>query len=98
MGARRPCLPIAVLVLLTSALPAPAAKTAFRYEQAQRVIRACVLYVEQPGGGYVNSHPGLIEGLRRSDLCPDDWVFENPMAAPAAVKDRPSYVVKGSPE
>ncbi len=90
---------LAAVAALTTALPATGAKTAFRYEAAQRVIKACVLYVEQtPGAGdYTNSNPYLIEGLRRSDLCPDTWEFENPLADPAVVAGRPNYVVKGNP-
>jgi len=96
---------LAAVAALATALPATGAKTAFRYEAAQRVIKACVLYVEQtPGAGdYRNSNPYLIEGLRRSDLCPDDWEFENPLADPAVVAGRvdaggnPIYVVKGNP-
>ncbi|MCD6359492.1 MAG: PQQ-binding-like beta-propeller repeat protein [Armatimonadetes bacterium] len=97
MRLHRRCCSYIAIVLLAAAMPAMGAKTAFRYEQAQRVIKACVLYVQQPGGSYVNSHPGLIEGLRRTDLCPDDWVFENPLAEAAAVAGRPNYIVKGSP-
>ena len=94
-------LQVAVMVGVTVP-PAVAAKTAFRYEAAQRVIKACVLYIEQPPpeppGTFVNSNPYLIEGLRRSDLCPDDWEFENPLAEPAAASTRPGvYVVKGNP-
>jgi len=85
-------------MLLAGSVPALGAKTAFEYDVAQRVIKACVLYVEQPvAGGFVNSHPGLIEGLRRTDLCPDDWLFENPLADPAVVTGSGTYIVKGSP-
>ncbi len=88
---------LVAIILLSAAVPALGAKTAFRYDIAQRVIKACVLYVEQPGGGWANAHPGVIEGLRRTDLCPDDWAFENPLADAASVSGSATYVVKGSP-
>ena len=83
-------------LILAAAVPALAARTAFRYDPAQRIVNACVLGV---GGQTVAAHPNpyLIEGIRRSDLTPDDWVFENPLAPPAVVAGEATteYVVKG---
>ncbi len=92
----RNCLLLTALILFVVALPAAAARTTFRYDAAQRVIKACVLGV---AGQTPATHPNpyVIEGMRRSDLTPDDWVFENPLAPPTVVSgDTPSdYVVKG---
>ena len=88
-------------MLLAGSVPALGAKTTFQYDVAQRVIKACVLYVDQDPDplveAFINSHPWLIEGLRRTDLCPDDWLFENPLADPAVVTGSGTYVVKGTP-
>ncbi len=92
----RVCLVLMALILFAAAVPAPAARTAFRYDAAQRVIKACVVGV---GGQTAATHPNpyVLEGVRRSDLTPDDWVFENPLAPPTVVLgDATSdYVVKG---
>lgn len=88
----------AVVILLVAATGASAARTSFRYDAAHRVVKACVLGI---GGQQPDTHPNpyVIEGLRRSDLKPDDWVFENPLA-PATVRaddaSQADYAVKGT--
>lgn len=95
----RDCLLLSAFILSVMALPADAARTAFRYDAAQRVVNACVLGV---GLQTADTHPNpyVIEGLRRSELTPDDWVFQNPLAAATVVAgDTPAdYVVKGKRE
>lgn len=43
--------------------------------------------------------PYFVEGVRRSDLTPDDWVFVNPLAPASVVEgDAPAdYVIRGKP-
>lgn len=85
-----------IAVALAAALPAAAARTAFRYDANQRVIHACVLGVS---GQTAADHPNpyIIEGIRRSDLTPDDWVFENPLAPPTVIEGQTAgqFTVKG---
>lgn len=87
---------LSAFILSVMALPAGAARTAFRYDTAQRVVKACVLGI---GAQTADTHPNpyVMEGLRRSELTPDDWVFENPLAPATVVTgDTPAdYVVKG---
>ncbi len=81
---------------LAASLPAMAARTAFRYDATQRVTNACVLGVN---GQTVAGHPNpyIIEGIRRSDLTPDDWTFENPLAPATVIEGdlAADFVVKG---
>ncbi|MGD9495063.1 MAG: hypothetical protein AB7Y46_02010 [Armatimonadota bacterium] len=95
----RSCLLLTALILLVLALPATAARTAFRYDAAQRVIKACVLGLAGQTST-IHPNPYVIEGLRRSDLVPDDWVFENPLAPATAVTGEVpgEYAVKGTRE
>lgn len=92
-------LTVLIGVALAASLPASAAGTAFRYDATQRVINACVLGVN---GQTLADHPSpyIIEGMRRSDLAPEDWNFVNALAPPTVVEGdvAADFVVKGKPE
>ncbi|MEA3402521.1 MAG: hypothetical protein U9R79_14885 [Armatimonadota bacterium] len=92
----RNCLLLAALILLVTAATAMAARTSFRYDAAQRVVNACVLGID-PQTPDTHPNPYVIEGIRRSPLCPDDWVFENPLAGPTVVTGQTpdQFTVKG---
>ncbi|MFW5866235.1 MAG: hypothetical protein ACOCX2_00370 [Armatimonadota bacterium] len=90
--------------MLTAAVSAMAADTAFRYNTAQRVINACVLAVDvdpDPDDvSYEAATPWIFEGMRRPNLTPDDWVFENPLAGGTVVPGRTpdEVLVRGTPQ
>lgn len=106
MRLRRNCLLLSALILVIMAVPVWAARTTFRYDAAQRVVKACVLgmpgqVISSPGPGQtLHPNPYVIEGLRRSDLVPDDWVFENPLAPPTVIAGEVpgEFAVKGTRE
>jgi hypothetical protein len=91
-GAILSCLLTAVIPLLT--LPAPASAARFFHGEPRRV-RACVLLLPStatdqnsvyfPDGQ--NPNPFLFYALdRRTDLRPDSWEFENPIAPPTVTQ------------
>ena len=86
---------LVITILMLAKVPAPA-RTAFEYDTAQRIVKACVVGV---GGQTASNHPNpyLIEGMHRSHLRPDGWVFENPLAPATVVPQRDQEVlVKGN--
>ena len=92
-------LTVLIGVALVAAQPASAAGTAFRYDTAQLVINACVLGVNGQTLADLPS-PYIIEGMRRSDLVPEDWNFVNPLAPATVVEGDAAadFVVRGKPE
>ncbi len=83
-----------IFIIVLAAIVPVEARTAFRYDTAQRVIKACVPGIaDQTADNHPN--PYIIEALRRATLTPDDWVFENPLARGTVVEGLPT-AVKGT--
>ena len=74
--------PIIAIILLVCLSLAQAGQVALDYTGTPKTFKVCCLALEQNAAppSYVNSHPLIFEGLRRSPEKPAGWDFDNPLA------------------